>query len=160
MFLPLDLLSEYRIQHGAIGHLYVTSSYPSWIFCRGVAGFATECPCGVWCRGLTTYLLHVGPFWKSTFKQQLGCRFDMMDSLSPFFVLWHMQLYMSWYIISFFGFIFISQILFLIFSCTPVLTFSIDVVFILSTCWYVIYLSMCKKYYLSQNHNMLGTSQK
>ena len=27
MFLPLDLLSEYRIQHGAIGPLYVTSSY-------------------------------------------------------------------------------------------------------------------------------------
>ena len=27
MFLSLDLLSEYRIQHGAIGPLYVTSSY-------------------------------------------------------------------------------------------------------------------------------------
>ena len=31
------------------------------IFCRGVSGFATDCPCGVWCRGLTTCLLHVGP---------------------------------------------------------------------------------------------------
>ena len=29
--------------------------------CRGVSGFATDCPCGVWCRGLTTWLLHVGP---------------------------------------------------------------------------------------------------
>ena len=61
MFLPLDLLSESRIQHGAIGPLYVTSSYSTWIFCRGVSGFATDCPCGIWCRELTTCLLHVGP---------------------------------------------------------------------------------------------------
>ena len=71
-------------------------------------------------------------FWESTFKQQLGCGFDIMDSiLSFFFVFWYMQLYMSWYIISFFGFIFNSQIMFFIFSSTPVLTFSIDVVCIL-----------------------------
>ena len=61
MFLSLDLLSEYRIQHGAIGPLNVTSSYSTWIFCMGVSGFATDCPCDVWCRGLTTCLLHVGP---------------------------------------------------------------------------------------------------
>ena len=61
MFLSLDLLWEYRIQHGANGPLYVTSNYSTWIFCRGVSGFATDCPCGVWCRGLTTCLLHVGP---------------------------------------------------------------------------------------------------
>ena len=61
MFLSLDLLSKYRIKHGAIGSLYVTSSYSTWIFCRGVSGFATDCPCDVWCRGLTTCLLHVGP---------------------------------------------------------------------------------------------------
>ena len=45
MFLSLDLLSECRIQHGAIGSLYVTSSYSTWIFCRGVSGFATDCRC-------------------------------------------------------------------------------------------------------------------
>ena len=61
MFLPLDLLSEYRIQLGAIRPLYVTSSYSTWIFCRGVSGFATNCPCGVWCHGLATCRLHVGP---------------------------------------------------------------------------------------------------
>ena len=61
MFLSLDLLWEYRIQHGANAPLYVTSSYSTWIFCRGVSGFATDCPCDVWCRGLTTCLLHVGP---------------------------------------------------------------------------------------------------
>ena len=61
MFLSLDLLSEYRIQHGAIGPLYVTSSYSTWIFCRGVSGIAIDCPCDIWCCGLTTCLLHVGP---------------------------------------------------------------------------------------------------
>ena len=61
MFLSLDLLSEYRIQHGAIGPLYVTSSYSIWIFSMEVSGFATDCPCNVWCRGLTTCPLHVGP---------------------------------------------------------------------------------------------------
>ena len=67
MLLSLDLLSEYRIQRGAIGPLYVTSSYSTWIFCRGVSGFATECPCDVWCRGLTTCLLHVGPLFGNRF---------------------------------------------------------------------------------------------
>ena len=61
MFLSLDLLWEYGIQHGANGPLYVTSSYSTWMLCRGVSGFATDCPCGVWCRGLTTCLLHVCP---------------------------------------------------------------------------------------------------
>ena len=61
MFLSLDLLSDYQIQHGAIRPLYVTSSYSTWIFRRGVSGFATDCPWDVWCRGLTTCLLHVGP---------------------------------------------------------------------------------------------------
>ena len=65
MFLSLDLLWEYRIQHGANGPLYVTSSYSTWISCRGVSGFATDCPCGVWCRGLTTWLLHVGPLFRN-----------------------------------------------------------------------------------------------
>ena len=31
------------------------------IWWRHHAGFATDCPCDVWCRGLTTCLLHVGP---------------------------------------------------------------------------------------------------
>ena len=61
MFLSLDLLSEYWIQHGANGPLYVKYSYSTWIFCRGFSGFATDCPCGVWCPGLATCLLHVGP---------------------------------------------------------------------------------------------------
>ena len=64
-FLPLDLLLEYRSYwtYGAIGHLDVTSSYSTRIVYRGVSGFATDCPCGVWCRGLTTCLLYVCPLF-------------------------------------------------------------------------------------------------
>ena len=107
MFLSLDLLSEYLIQHGAIGPLYVTSSDSTWIFCRGVSGFATDCPCHVWCRGLTTCLLHVGPPFGNRFLNTswaIGLTYWIV--YLHFFVFWHMQLYMCWYIISFFGFIF------------------------------------------------------
>ena len=34
-------------------------------FIRGVPGFATDCPCGVWCRGLTTCPLYVGPLFEN-----------------------------------------------------------------------------------------------
>ena len=33
------------------------------ILYRGVPGFATDCPCGVWCRGLTICPLYVGPLF-------------------------------------------------------------------------------------------------
>ena len=132
MFLSLDLLSEYWIQHVAIGPLYVTSSYSTWIFCRGVSGFATDCPWDVWCHGLTTCLLHVGPPFGNRFLNTswaVGLTYWIV--YLNFFVFWHLQLYMSWYIISFFGFI-LSSWIFFIFSSTPVLTSSIDVVFVLS----------------------------
>ena len=97
------------IPHGAIGPLYVTSGYSTWIFCRGVSGFATDCPCDVWCRGLTTCLLHVGPpFGNRFFNTSWAVGLTYWIVYHHFFVLWHMQLYMSWYIISFFGFIFTS----------------------------------------------------
>ena len=55
-----------------------------------------------------------------------------MDSISSFFfVFWQMQLYMSWYIIYFFW-LYLYFLNILNFSSTPVLTSSIDVVFILS----------------------------
>ena len=109
MFLSLDLLSEYRIQHGAIGPLNVTSSYSIWIFCRGVSGFATDCPCDVWCRGLTTCLLHLGlPFGNRFLNTSWAVGLTYWIVYLHFFVFWHMQLYMSWYIISFFSFIFTS----------------------------------------------------
>ena len=58
----------------------------SWVECHFLFSFATDCPCGVWCRGLTTCLLHVGPpFGNPFFKQQFVCRFDIMDSISSIF---------------------------------------------------------------------------
>ena len=57
MFLPLDFLFEYWIELDYSGLLYVRFTFSMRIFCRGVPGFATDCPCGVWCRGLTTCLL-------------------------------------------------------------------------------------------------------
>ena len=59
-------------------------------------------------------------FWKSNYKQQLGCRFDIMDNESYFFVFWHIQLYMSWYIRSFFGFTFFNILYFFKYSCTNI----------------------------------------
>ena len=67
MLLPLDLLSEYWIQHGTIGPLCVTSRYSSRIFYRGVSCFATDCPCGVWCRGLTISLLYIRSLLRNRF---------------------------------------------------------------------------------------------
>ena len=62
MFLPLDIIREYWIEHVTFGPLYVMFTFPTRIFYREVPGFATDCPCGVWCRGLTTCLLYVGSF--------------------------------------------------------------------------------------------------
>ena len=124
MFLSLDLLSEYRIQHGAIGALCVTSSYSTWIFCRGVSGFATDCPCDVWCRGLTTCLLHVGPPFGNRFLNTnwaVGLTYWIV--YLHFFVFWHMQLhvYVSWYIISFLALsLFLKYSLFFKYSCTNI----------------------------------------
>ena len=61
MFLSLDIPSEYRPEYVTFGLLCVIFEFPSRIFCRRVPGFATDCPCGVWCHGLTTCLLYVGP---------------------------------------------------------------------------------------------------
>ena len=86
-------------------------------------------------RRLVSWINHLPPafwstFWKSNFKQQLGCRFDIMDNKSFFVcVLTYAIIY-----------VLIHQIIFrfyllkysLFFSSTLVLTSPIDVVFILS----------------------------
>ena len=122
MFLSLDLLSEYRIQHGAVGPLYVTSSYSNWIFCMGVSGFATACPCDVWCRGLTTCLLHIGPpFGNQILNTSWGVSLTYWIVYLHFLVFWHMQLYVSWYIISFLALsLLLKYSLFFKYSCTNI----------------------------------------
>ena len=76
-------------------------------------------------RRLVSWINHLPPacwstFRKSNSKQQLGCRFDIMDYESYFFVFWLMQLYMSWYIISFFGFTLLNILHFFKYSCTNI----------------------------------------
>ena len=123
MFLSLGLLSEYRIQHGAIGPLYVTSSYSTWIFGRGVSGFATDCPCDVWCRGLTTCLLHVGPPFGNRFLNTswaVGLTYGIV--YLHFFVFWHMQLYVLIPHIMFWLYLYFLNILFFFkYSCTNII---------------------------------------
>ena len=48
--------------------LYVMFTFPTRIFYRGVPGFATDCPYGVWCRGLTTCPLYVGPLFGNLYS--------------------------------------------------------------------------------------------
>ena len=72
-------------------------------------------------RRLVSWINHLPPacwstFWKSIFKHQLGCRLFILDSISSLFLFWHMQLYMSSYIISFFCFIFTSYVFFIFFQ--------------------------------------------
>ena len=59
----LDIPFEYWIEHVTFGLLYFMFSFSTRVFYRGVPGFATDCPCGVWWRGLTTCLLYVGPLF-------------------------------------------------------------------------------------------------
>ena len=49
-------------------HIYILTR----IFYRGVSGFATDCPCGVWGRGLTTCPLYVGPLFGNLFINYSG----------------------------------------------------------------------------------------
>ena len=60
MFPPMDIPFEYWILHVTFGLMCVMFRFSTGIFCKGVSGFATDCPCGVWCRGLTTCILYVG----------------------------------------------------------------------------------------------------
>ena len=120
MFLSLDLLSEYRIQHGAMGPLYVPSSYSTWISCGGVSGFATDCPCDIWCRGLTTCLLHVGPPFGNWFlNNSWAVGWTWIVYLLFFCILTYA---MSWYIMKFLALsLLLKCSLFFKYSCTNIL---------------------------------------
>ena len=112
--MSLDLLWEYRIQHGANGPLYVTSSYSTWDILQGSVRLCNWLSL----RRLVSWINHLPPacwstFWKSNFKQQLGCRFDIMDNKSYFFCVLK-------YIRSFFGFTFLNILYFSKYSCTNI----------------------------------------
>ena len=130
MFLSLNLLSEYRIQHGAIGPLYVTSSYSTWIFCMGIFRLCNWLSL----RRLVSCINHSPPacwstFCKSMFKHRLGCRFDILDGISSFFLYFDISNYMCLDTSYHLG----LYLYFLnIFLSTHVLTASMDAVFVLS----------------------------
>ena len=51
---------------------YIRFIFSIRVFCRGVPCFATDCPCSVWCCGLTTCLMYVGPLFGNLLEMTLG----------------------------------------------------------------------------------------
>ena len=81
MILPLNILYEYWIEPVFVELIYATFRFYTRMFYRGVPWFATDCPCGVWCRGLTTCLRYVGPTFGNLIWNDNGCvRYDIMES--------------------------------------------------------------------------------
>ena len=116
MFLSLDLLSEYRIQHGAIGPLYVTSNYSTlqlcnWLSLRCLVSWINHLPRACW-----------STFWKSIFKHQLGCRFHILGSISSFFcILTYAIEYVLIHQIIFWLYLYFLNILYFFkYSCTKI----------------------------------------
>ena len=72
MFPSLDILPEYWIEHITFGLHYLMFTFTTRISYRGVPDFATDCPYGVWCRGSTTRLLHVGPLFGNLLRNDRG----------------------------------------------------------------------------------------
>ena len=63
MLLRLNILFKYCTEHVTFGLLYVMFRVSTRIFYSGIPGLATDCLCDAWCRGLTTFLLYVGPLF-------------------------------------------------------------------------------------------------
>ena len=84
VIVPWDLLWEYRTEFIAIEIPCVIFAIPTMIFCRGVLGFVTGFPCGVWGRGLTTCPLF-GQFFSKHIPNKLVCKFKRMDNI---FIKW------------------------------------------------------------------------
>ena len=111
---------------------FMSPSYSTWIFCRGVSGFVTDCPCDIWCRVLTTCLLRVCPPFRNRFLNT-----SWAVGLTYWIVYLHFCLFFDickYICLDTYHFLALSLLLkySLIFSSTPVLTSSIDVVFVLS----------------------------
>ena len=68
MLLPLDILVEYCIELVTFGLFCVMLRFATRIFYRRVSGIATNCHCGVRCRGPATCLLYAGPFLEISFE--------------------------------------------------------------------------------------------
>ena len=64
-FPPLDIPFAYWIGHLTVKLLWFMFRFSTRIIYRIIPGFVTDCPCGVWCRGLTTHLLYVSPLFRN-----------------------------------------------------------------------------------------------
>ena len=135
MFLLLKLLLEYWIEHFTVLLLNVKIVFAHRNFYR-VAGFATDCPCGVWCRGFTTCLLYVGPLFGNLVKTAVGP--NVWHSLP---LILYIYIYIYLYLVIQLYFIFISLIytrlkydyfLPITFFCT----FFINTCLTFSICWF------------------------
>ena len=97
MFLPLDILFEYWIEHVTLGLLYVLFRFSTWIFYRRVADFGTHFPCGNWCRGSTTCLLYIGPRFRNLLWNDSGF-VNLTSRRTTFSFFFLLILYVSIYI--------------------------------------------------------------
>ena len=71
MFLSLDIIFEYWIEHVTFRLLYITFRFSTGIFYRQVTSFATVCTC-VWRHGLTNSLLYVGLLFENLIWKDNG----------------------------------------------------------------------------------------
>ena len=69
IFPALDILLQYWVEHVTFGLHYVMFTFLTRISYWGVPGFATDCHCGVWCRGITTCLIYDGPILEYSLKR-------------------------------------------------------------------------------------------
>ena len=71
---------EYWNKHVTIRPFYAKFLLSTWMFYSWVPGFATDCPCSFWwINHLPSICLST--FWKSRFKQQLVCKFDIAENI-------------------------------------------------------------------------------
>ena len=84
--LSSDLLWEYRIEPDAMELPCVKFTFPTKIICRSVPDCVTDCPCGVWWRGLITCPLYVGLFLGKVILSELVYKFDIVKT--RFFIMY------------------------------------------------------------------------
>ena len=63
---------EYWIERVTLGLLYVIFRFSTKVLNMGVPGFATDCPCGVWCRGLPLASCTLVNFLEIYFEMVVG----------------------------------------------------------------------------------------
>ena len=81
MFLLLDILFEYRVEHAIFGLLYVMFKFSTRIFYMGIPGIANDCLCWCWFPWINHLLLVCWSiFWKSSLKWKWVCKCGIMGN--------------------------------------------------------------------------------